>query len=238
MSGYRDGVDGVQRHIRTLESKLEEQRAVTAAHQATIAARDAEIQELVHLRGKSSQPSVGSHLRLAVIGAVLLAAVASLAVLLWHEHRRADELEARGTQQLAEHAAAQTKASAALRAYEERIDQLVEQHRGAEARHRTRSEDRDGRLDVGAARTALKAVERSIQGCRRPGEPTGRGTVTIVFAPDGHVTKATVGEPFKRTKSGECIAGKFRQMKVAPFTGEPTTVNTSFMLDEPERIPG
>jgi hypothetical protein len=81
-----------------------------------------------------------------------------------------------------------------------------------------------------AARSALAGAAGAASGCRKPGGPTGKGRVTVTFAPSGRATQATVGPPFAGTAVGSCAAGAFRGASVPPFTGGPVTVSKSFFI--------
>jgi hypothetical protein len=85
-------------------------------------------------------------------------------------------------------------------------------------------------FDRGAAAAALGNV--NIQSCKKSGGPTGAGKVTVTFAPNGSVSNAEIdGTPFAGTPVGGCIAGKYRGVHVAPFSGAPVTVGKSFTLN-------
>ncbi|MEZ4446041.1 MAG: GYF domain-containing protein [Polyangiaceae bacterium] len=81
-----------------------------------------------------------------------------------------------------------------------------------------------------AARSALAGAAGAASGCKRPGGPTGKGQVTVTFAPSGRATQATVGGPFAGTAVGSCAAAAFRGASVPPFSGNPVTVSKSFFI--------
>ncbi len=85
-------------------------------------------------------------------------------------------------------------------------------------------------FDRSAAQGALNGVD--LKACKRADGPNGSGHMTIVFAPNGTVSSAVVnGSPFSGTPVGSCIAGKYRNAHVAPFSGDPVTVGKSFSID-------
>ena len=87
-----------------------------------------------------------------------------------------------------------------------------------------------GKFSPDAARSALGAAAGAASGCKKKGGPTGRGRVTVTFAPSGRATQATVGPPFAGTSVGSCAAGAFKSARVPPFTGSPVTVSKSFFI--------
>lgn len=82
-----------------------------------------------------------------------------------------------------------------------------------------------------AAISALSTAASAAAGCKQAGGPTGRGRVSVTFAPSGRVTTATVnGPPFAGTSVGGCVAAQFRRATVPPFSGSPVTVHKSFSI--------
>ena len=82
-----------------------------------------------------------------------------------------------------------------------------------------------------AAVSALNSAAASASSCKKPDGPTGRGKVSVTFAPSGRVTSANVGGAFAGTAVGGCVAGVFRRAKVPPFDGSPVTVSKSFTIN-------
>lgn len=86
--------------------------------------------------------------------------------------------------------------------------------------------------DMAAAEEAeqgtRKAIARAMAGaatraavCRADSSPPGIARVIVTFLPTGEVKRATVrGSPFAGTVEGQCIADKFRSLRVPPFSGE------------------
>jgi predicted Zn finger-like uncharacterized protein len=90
----------------------------------------------------------------------------------------------------------------------------------------------DRKFSRSAAVSALNAAAGAASGCKKPGGPTGRGRVSVTFAPSGRVTTAVVnGAPFAGTSVGGCVAGAFRRASVPPFDGSPVTVHKSFSIN-------
>jgi hypothetical protein len=78
----------------------------------------------------------------------------------------------------------------------------------------------------------LNAAAGAASGCKKPDGPTGRGRVSVTFAPSGRVTTAVVnGPPFAGTSVGGCVAAAFRRASVPPFDGSPVTVHKSFSIN-------
>lgn len=82
-----------------------------------------------------------------------------------------------------------------------------------------------------AAVSALNAAASSAASCKKPDGPTGRGQVSVTFAPSGRVTTANVGGAFAGTSVGGCVASVFRRATVPPFDGSPVTVRKSFTIN-------
>jgi hypothetical protein len=79
-----------------------------------------------------------------------------------------------------------------------------------------------------AEQTTRKAIARAMAGaatrvaiCRADTSPPGTARVIVTFLPTGEVKAATVrGAPFAGTVEGQCIAEKFRSLRVPPFNGD------------------
>jgi cytoskeletal protein RodZ len=81
-----------------------------------------------------------------------------------------------------------------------------------------------------AARSALAGAAGAASGCKTKNGPTGKGQVTVTFAPSGRATQATVGPPFAGTSVGSCAAAAFKSASVPPFSGSAVTVSKSFFI--------
>jgi hypothetical protein len=79
-----------------------------------------------------------------------------------------------------------------------------------------------------AEQATRKAIARALAGaatraavCRADASPPGTARVLVTFRPTGEVMTAAVrGAPFAGTVEGQCIAEKFRSLRVPPFGGE------------------
>jgi hypothetical protein len=86
--------------------------------------------------------------------------------------------------------------------------------------------------DMAAAELAEQATRKAIARamasaatraaiCRADTSPPGTARVTVTFLPTGEVKTTTVrGAPFAGTVEGQCIADKFRSLRVTPFIGD------------------
>lgn len=80
-------------------------------------------------------------------------------------------------------------------------------------------------FDRGAAAHALTVDLSSCKGA------VGTGHVQVTFATDGSVSKVDVDlPPFKGTAQADCIAEKYRAVKIPAFAGAPVTVGKSFSI--------
>jgi hypothetical protein len=90
--------------------------------------------------------------------------------------------------------------------------------------------------DQAAAEKAIaKALGRGARRaatCRNATSPSGTAHVTVTFLPSGEVKTAVIrGAPFAGTSEGECVVGKFRPLRVPPFTGDAVTVRRDVTFD-------
>ncbi len=88
------------------------------------------------------------------------------------------------------------------------------------------------RLNRGAAMAALSSAASAASGCKRADGPTGAGTATITFSPDGPVKSVSVSPPFAGTSVGQCISTVFRGAHIAPFSGSSFTLPKSFQIPQ------
>lgn len=85
-------------------------------------------------------------------------------------------------------------------------------------------------FDRQAAWAALSRVV--LSGCKRSGDPTGRGIAEVTFLPSGAVHDVVVdAEGFAGTPAGACIEASFKSVRVPKFGGSPVTVSKPFTLD-------
>ena len=87
-------------------------------------------------------------------------------------------------------------------------------------------------LNRGAALAALGSAASAVAGCKRPDGPTGPGSASITFSPDGPVKSVSVSAPFAGTPVGQCIATVFRGAHVPPFSGSSITLPKSFQIPQ------
>jgi hypothetical protein len=79
---------------------------------------------------------------------------------------------------------------------------------------------------------AMTRGSRRAASCRGAASSSGTAHIAVTFLPSGDVKTATVrGAPFAGTAEGECIVGKFRSLRVPPFTGDNVTVHKDLALE-------
>jgi hypothetical protein len=99
---------------------------------------------------------------------------------------------------------------------------------GTSSADRVSSADTVTPFDRTAAVQALEGVDLASCTVKRGLE----GHVTITFDPTGHVTKAVVDRgPFVSTRTGRCIAAKYRRVSIPAFEGDPVRVGKKFHVD-------
>jgi len=79
---------------------------------------------------------------------------------------------------------------------------------------------------------ALSSAASAASNCKRADGPTGVGTATITFSPDGPVKSVSVSAPFAGTSVGQCVSGVFRSAHVPPFSGSAFTLPKGFQIPE------
>jgi hypothetical protein len=92
--------------------------------------------------------------------------------------------------------------------------------------------DQRAPLNRASALTALSNAATSVASCKRPGGPTGTGSVAVTFSPEGPVSSVNVSAPFGGTPTGSCIQTVFRNARVAAFSGSAVTLNKSFRIPD------
>jgi eukaryotic-like serine/threonine-protein kinase len=90
--------------------------------------------------------------------------------------------------------------------------------------------DQRAPLNRASALTALSAAAVNAASCKRDGGPTGNGSVSVTFSPEGPVTSVSVSAPFGGTPVGACVQTVFRNVRVAPFSGSSITLSKSFRI--------
>ncbi|HKY37354.1 MAG TPA: protein kinase [Polyangiaceae bacterium] len=92
--------------------------------------------------------------------------------------------------------------------------------------------DQRAPLNRASALTRLSAAANQAASCKRPGGPTGSGSVSVTFSPEGPVSSVNVSAPFGGTPVGSCVQTVFRNARVAPFSGSAVTLSKSFRIPD------
>lgn len=92
--------------------------------------------------------------------------------------------------------------------------------------------DQRAPLNRGAALAALGSAASTATSCKREGGPSGSGSASVTFSPDGPVKSVTVSAPFAGTPVGQCVANAFRGAHVPPFSGSSVTLPKSFQIPQ------
>jgi hypothetical protein len=81
-----------------------------------------------------------------------------------------------------------------------------------------------------AARSALAGPNGVVAFCKKADGPTGPGSATITFNPDGSVASVAMDPPYAGTPTGDCIKGQLQRAKTKSFQGSPQSVKDSFTI--------
>lgn len=92
--------------------------------------------------------------------------------------------------------------------------------------------DQRAPLNRASALTALSSASNSAASCKREGGPTGSGSASITFSPNGPVTSVSLSAPFAGTPVGNCVQAVFRSVHVTAFSGSSVTLSKSFRIPE------
>jgi hypothetical protein len=84
-------------------------------------------------------------------------------------------------------------------------------------------------FDAAAARAALGRRVESLQMCHVLSKRIGTDA-EITWAPDGHVARVNVSDPFEGTWTGACAAWWLEAARVPAFDGPPTAMLVTFLL--------
>jgi hypothetical protein len=88
-------------------------------------------------------------------------------------------------------------------------------------------------IDQAAARRALANAAAAARSCKGQGEPPSpHGQAVVTFSPSGGVTAVSISQSFMGTPIGSCVISHYRNVRVPPFEGEPTTLNSTFEIPE------
>jgi eukaryotic-like serine/threonine-protein kinase len=85
-------------------------------------------------------------------------------------------------------------------------------------------------LNRASALTALSRAASSAASCKRDGGPTGSGSASVTFSPEGPVSSVTLSAPFAGTAVGACLQTVFRSAHVPAFSGSAVTLSKSFRI--------
>lgn len=91
---------------------------------------------------------------------------------------------------------------------------------------------KSGGTGQGSAQAALGRAAGLVGLCRRPGGQSGPGTVLVTIGSGGSVQNVQVLPPYAGTPVGQCIASKFRRVKVPSYSGATVTLRKSFTIPE------
>ena len=92
--------------------------------------------------------------------------------------------------------------------------------------------DQRAPLNRASALTALSSAANSAASCKRDGGPTGIGSASITFSPEGPVSSVSLSAPFGGTAVGNCVQTVFRNARVPAFSGSAVTLSKSFRIPE------
>ncbi len=92
--------------------------------------------------------------------------------------------------------------------------------------------DQRAPLNRASALTALSGAANNAASCKREGGPTGIGSVSVSFSPEGPVSSVSVSAPFGGSAVGNCVQTVFRNVRVAPFSGSSVTLSKSFRIPD------
>ncbi len=91
--------------------------------------------------------------------------------------------------------------------------------------------ERASGIDAAAARAALAPAAATAKTCRGQGTPPSpQGHAAVTFSPSGSVSAVSISQSYMGTALGTCSLSHYRNARVPPFEGEPTTVNSSFEI--------
>ncbi|HXK21030.1 MAG TPA: hypothetical protein VNG33_24635, partial [Polyangiaceae bacterium] len=72
----------------------------------------------------------------------------------------------------------------------------------------------------------------SATACKRDGGPSGAGSASVTFSPEGPVSSVSLSAPFAGTPVGACIQTVFKSAHVPAFSGSAVTLSKSFRIPE------
>jgi hypothetical protein len=89
-----------------------------------------------------------------------------------------------------------------------------------------------GSFDRSAATAAVAGAANMVGMCYRPGGEHGKSQVAVTFGATGRVLSVRVGAPFTGTAVGGCVASRFKNLKVSPFSGSAQTVTRGIKVGD------
>ncbi len=92
--------------------------------------------------------------------------------------------------------------------------------------------DQRAPLNRASALTALSGAASTAMSCKRDGGPTGVGTASVTFSPEGPVSSVSISAPFGGTPVGACVQNVFRSARVPAFSGSAVTLSKSFRIPD------
>jgi eukaryotic-like serine/threonine-protein kinase len=92
--------------------------------------------------------------------------------------------------------------------------------------------DQRAPLNRASALTSLSVAANSAAACKRDGGPTGTGSASVTFSPEGPVSSVSLSAPFAGTPVGSCIQTVFKSAHVPAFSGSSVTLSKSFRISE------
>jgi len=87
-------------------------------------------------------------------------------------------------------------------------------------------------LNRASALAALSSAASSASSCGHGSGPSGAGSASITFSPDGPVSSVSLSAPFAGTAVGSCIQSAFRGAHVPAFSGSAVTLSKSFRISD------
>jgi len=87
-------------------------------------------------------------------------------------------------------------------------------------------------LNRGSALAALSSAANGAASCKRDGGPSGAGSASITFSPEGPVSSVRLSAPFAGTSVGACVQSVFRGAHVPAFSGSAVTLSKSFRIPD------
>src|SRR5262245_53345613 len=199
MSSYRDDLDAARARIETLEAKLRERDAALEAREAELREVQAEaLRKGQHLPSVESDPAGRAGvIRAGIIALFVFGFFGVVTVIRTPPCSMIERPAAPAPPQPPErvHVIMDPQAAAAV---EDNVDwgDAVNDPPLHPA----------NQFDRRAATDAIRDAARLAASCKREEGPVGAGKVTLVFAPTGHVTKASVQDtPYQGTVVGGCV---------------------------------